>query len=351
VPKPLDFDVLMDSFLDDKHRQNPTGKTAATYRTTIVELGEWLGNLAPEAVTFKRKGTRKPIVVEVGAIAETAEITTEHLRAHITYLQTRDQRPGGRGHSVVRAGRKLSPGSVNNKFRAIQSFMTWLYENGEFEDEHGRSVNPMAVLKAPDLVDDPIAVFSVDQLRALVDTCGKGKHRPFLDVRDEAILRLFFEAGSRRGEIATARLSGLNLPNRTLRVEGTATKTLIGRDVPFTKKTALILQRYLTVRARHPKASDHPDALWLAPKGALTPGGLYQMIRRRGEMADPPLAIHPHQLRHSFANIYLDNGGKEENLKRLGGWQSDRMVRRYARANADQRARAEHAELALGDLI
>jgi len=349
VPKPVDFDVLMQNFLDDKHRANPTGKTAATYRTTITELGEWLADLPPEAVTVKRKGTRKPVVVEVGAIAETGEITTDHLRAHISYLQNRDQRPGGRKGSVVRTGRKLSPGSVNNKFRAIQSFMTWLFENGEFEDEHGRSVNPMAVLTAPDLVDDPVAVFSVEQLRELVGTCGTGRRRHFLDVRDEAILRLFFEAGSRRGEIATAKLSGLNIGTRMLRVEGTTTKTLIGRDVPFTNKTALAINRYLIARAKHPKAQVHPDALWLAPKGVLTSGGLYQMIRRRGQMIG--LSIHPHQLRHSFANIYLDNGGKEENLQRLGGWQSDRMVRRYARAHADQRAQAEHADLALGDLI
>jgi site-specific recombinase XerD len=349
VPKPLDFDVLMENFLNDKHRANPTGKTAGTYRTTITELGEWLGELPDEPVVVKRKGTRKPVVVEPGAITETGELTTDHLRAHVTYLQTRDQRPGGRNGSVVRTGRKLSAGSVNNKFRAIQSFTTWLFENGEFEDEHGRSVNPMAVLEAPALIDDPIAVFSIEQLRDLVGTCGTGRRRPFLDVRDEAILRLFFEAGSRRGEIATAQLPALNLNTRVLQVEGSHTKGLIGRDVPFTNKTALAIQRYLVVRAKHPKAKLHPDALWLAPKGALTSGGLYQMIRRRGQMIG--LTIHPHQLRHSFANIYLDSGGKEDNLKRLGGWQSDRMVRRYARAHADQRARAEHADLAIGDLI
>jgi site-specific recombinase XerD len=349
VPKPIDFDVLMENFLSDKHRANPTGKTAGTYRTTITELGDWLAGLPDEPVVLKRKGTRKPVVVEPGAITETAELTTDHLRAHVTYLQTRDQRPGGRNGSVVRTGRKLSPGSVNNKFRALQSFTTWLFENGEFEDENGRSVNPMAVLTAPELVDDPIAVFTVEQLRELVGTCGTGRRRHFLDVRDEAILRLFFEAGARRGEIATAKLSGLNLGTRLLRVEGTTTKTLVGRDIPFTNKTALAVQRYLVMRAKHPKAKTHSDALWLAPKGALTSGGLYQMIRRRGQSIG--LSIHPHQLRHSFANIYLDNGGKEDNLQRLGGWQSDRMVRRYSRANADQRARAEHADLAIGDLI
>ena len=349
MAKPIDYDALMESFLSDKGRKNPSGKTAGTYRTSLTELGTWLGTLPPEAVTVKRKGTRKPVVVEVGAIDEIAEITTDHLRAHISYLQTRDQRNGGRNGSQDRTGRKLSPGSVNNKFRAIQSFMTWLFENGEFEDDNGRSVNPMAVLSAPDLVEEPVEAFTVEEVRALVGTCGKGRRRPFLDVRDEAILRLFFEAGSRRGEIANAQLPGLNTDTRVLRVKGTTTKTLMGRDVPFGDHTRVAIVRYLPARARHPQAAKHPDALWLAPKGVLTSGGLYQMIRRRGQMIG--LTIHPHQLRHTFAGIYLDNGGKEENLKRIGGWQSDRMVRRYTRANADKRALAEHAALALGDLI
>lgn len=345
MPKPLDYDPLVDAFINAKRAKNPTARTHLTYRTALSELGDWLATLPAEAlITRPAKGKKKAIVVVPAAVDETGDIGVDHLRCFIAYLQNRDQLAGGRNHSVDRSGRKLSPNTVSNRWRAISSFIGWLMKEGEFPEGYDPRVN----IESPSLVDNPVEVLELDQIRALVGTCGKGKHgRSFEDFRDEAILRVFFEAGPRRGEVAHARLDWLNLAQRRLRVDGLYVKTMEGKDVPLSDRTVLALTRYLGQRAKH-KHAGRPE-LWLATKGALSPGGLYQMIKTRGVAIG--VNLHPHQLRHSWANLYLDQGGRERDLKRLGGWNSDKQPRRYSRANEAKRAIAAHGELAIGDLI
>lgn len=344
MPRPLDFDVLVATFVGDKRRKNPSARTGETYLTALRELGNWLGELPARPVyePAPEPGAKR-VLVTPAAITETADITPDHIRAFITHLQTREQLPGGHHGGSSRAGRHLSANTVNNRYRCLQSFFSWMVKTDELDA--GR--HPMLALEAPETIENPVDVLDLTQMKALIATCGTGRRRDFIDVRDEAILRLFFEAGSRRGEIALAYLDDLNQDLRILRIDGVRVKTNVGRDVPFGDKTALAVNRYVIMRAKHKHAA-RPE-LWLATKGPLTRGGVYQMIVRRGKIAG--FKVYPHQLRHTFANEFLDNGGEEADLKRLGGWSSDRMVRRYSQARADTRARNAHSRLGLGDRI
>jgi hypothetical protein len=47
----------------------------------------------------------------------------------------------------------------------------------------------------------------------------------------------------------------------------------------------------------------------------------------------------------------LAAGGQENDLMKLHGWRSRQMVSRYASSAADERARAAHRRMALGDSL
>jgi integrase/recombinase XerC len=80
------------------------------------------------------------------------------------------------------------------------------------------------------------------------------------------------------------------------------------------------------------------------------PSGVFQVIVDRGASVGLS-GLHPHQLRHSFAASWLAAGGTEGDLMRLAGRKSRTMYDQYAKGTHEQRARAAHARLGLGDRI
>jgi site-specific recombinase XerD len=131
-----------------------------------------------------------------------------------------------------------------------------------------------------------------DQPALLATTKGRG----FLEVRDAAILRLLIDTGLRRAELTGLTVDDLDLDHEVAIVLGKGRR---GRALPFGKKTAMALDRYLRARSRHANA-DRPE-LWLTQKGHLTNAGLAKMLQRRykagegsgGTPASVPAHVRP----------------------------------------------------------
>jgi site-specific recombinase XerC len=179
------------------------------------------------------------------------------------------------------------------------------------EEEEEIAVSPMARMKPPIVPDQPVPVVPEDALRRLLAACA-GKD--FEARRDTAIVMFLLDTGARRGELADLQLGDLDLDLDVAIVLGKGRRE---RALPYGRKTAVTLDRYLRVRARHKDA--HLPWLWLGKRGRLTAWGVQQLVRRRGEQAGLP-GLHPHQLRHTFAHAWLAQGGRNHRPGRRGDW-------------------------------
>lgn len=231
---------------------------------------------------------------------------------------------------------RVSPATVAKHYRSLQQLFRWLVEDGEIP------ASPMERMRPPQVPEQPVDVFTDDELGRLLAAC---KGNTFENRRDTALLRMLIDTGMRAAELCGLAVTDLDDEQAVAHVMGKGRR---GRAVPYGLKTADSLRRYRRARATHPLAA-RPD-LWLGKKGALTDSGLRQVLERRALEAGVQ-NVHPHRFRHTYAHTWLASGGQEHDLMRLAGWRSPQMVGRYAASAGAERARENYRKAALGDRL
>lgn len=231
-----------------------------------------------------------------------------------------------------------SAATVSQVYRSLQQWMRWLVKEDELDTD------PMAKMTPPLVPESPVPLLSDQQLTDLLASCVG---RRMVDRRDMALFRLLIDTGGRLSEISNLRVADVDLDAQVCLVMGKGRRQ---RLLPFGTKSAEALDRYL--RARRSDRHAAADGLWLGEKGkgALTPNGVYQVVKRRGRAVGLE-DLHPHMFRHLASHRWLAAGGSEGDLMSLNGWKSRAMLQRYAASAAAERARDAHRRLGLGDQI
>ena len=103
------------------------------------------------------------------------------------------------------------------------------------------------------------------------------------------------------------------------------------RLVPLGLTAQRALWRFIRKARPVQPAEPHAEYLFLGRKGKqIKPGWVHRIVRRQLEAAGVQVKrCGPHTCRHTFARLYLSNGGDLLTLQRILGHTSLEVVRRY----------------------
>jgi integrase/recombinase XerC len=251
-------------------------------------------NLSPNTVkAYSRDLDSLVGFCETQAVKDWQHLASHHLRQYLAY-----------GH---RKG--LSGKSQQRSLSSIRTFYNYLNREGLV------SHNPAHQLVAPKSVQKLPGTLDADQVGQLLEINGKSWHQ----IRDRAILELFYSSGLRLAELVGADINDI-MSDHTIKVRGKGNKE---RLLPLGSKAETALQHWLAIRNDIPRRRTQPpdtEALFLSERGArISPRNVQARVRHWTRQQQLDGKVHPHMLRHSFASHLLESSGDLRAVQELLG--------------------------------
>lgn len=267
-----------------------------------------------------------------------AELTRDHLRQFMYYLDTEPERWGGDGRRGTL--KKAAPATVNHYLKSAKTLLRWALDEDYLPETPQLASLLRLRLPPPNYKDiEPYTDAEVGAMRAACERDIQRGNR-YRGVRNQAIIAIFIDTGLRRSEVADMKLSELDPQLQQVRVLGKGAKL---RVVPINGQARKALRLYLT-QYRPPQADGKDDAVWLAEDGQpITDHGIRLMIDRLKRRAGVTSGGSAHRFRHYFATRYLENGGDINTLRLLLGHATLYMVLKYTKFVQVRRALDSHA--------
>ncbi|HSQ29282.1 MAG TPA: tyrosine recombinase XerC [Gemmatimonadaceae bacterium] len=230
------------------------------------------------------------------------------------------------------AKRGLGKRSMARTLSAVRSFYRYLHRNEIVEANPARAVGaPKLDKHLPGYLDRAQIdlLFQMAEVRA-----WEGK---FVDVRNLAILELFYSTGMRLSELQGLSRSDLDMVTQQVKVRGKGRKE---RIVPIGDHAVLALRNYEAkrdelLRAIGPKADR--TAVFLTGMGKRIGVRSVQMIVTRFlRQIDEDAGLSVHSLRHTFATHLLDAGADLRAVQELLGHSSISTTQIYTHTSIER---------------
>lgn len=280
----------IDIFLKNCNTKNLALKTINTYRERLI----------PFYVCCYNDG-----------ITELESITREYTESYISDLLKR-----------------YSPATVRGKFIAVKVFFNFLVAHEYIIN------NPVKSLKLPKIPKVYIGAFTRDEVRDILNVFDKGS---FLGYRNYVIMLTLFSTGLRKSELIALSIEDIQTDISCIKVYGKGSKE---RFVPIGDTLQKVLARYLKRRNEYINAKGYNNtyAVFISRIGKpLKPSGLNAIFQGlKKNKAKWSTKVSAHTWRHTFAKMFLLNGGDIFTLQKILGHEDISTTRLYLDLNTQE---------------
>ena len=233
-----------------------------------------------------------------------------------------------RGFLAAEQQRGLGKRSVGRALSAVRTFYRFL------NITRGLEVNPARATRTPKFDRTLPEYLDRKETDSLFQNAEqRASAGGFAEIRDLAMLEMFYSTGMRLSELAGLNGADVDLVSDQVKLRGKGKKE---RIVPIGSRANAALRRYLSARAES-------RALFVSRRGKrLSPRGIQLAMKRLFETVAQGTNLHVHTLRHSFATHLLDAGADLRSVQELLGHASLGTTQVYTHTSVERLKKVYH---------
>jgi site-specific recombinase XerD len=210
--------------------------------------------------------------------------------------------------------------TIGTKLSCLKSFFGWLVkEEVILRDPTGKVKLP----KKPKRLPKGLSIEELEQVR---ESCAT--------LRQRALIEVMYSTGCRLSEIVNMNREDINIQNMNLRVIGKGNKE---RIVYISIKALIHLKKYLKSR------NDDCEALFVTernPHHRMGNRAIQREIDKIEQASNIKKKLHPHVMRHTFANLSMDAGIELTDLQHLMGHSNPGTTLVYSSVSEERKQQA-----------
>ena len=206
-------------------------------------------------------------------------------------------------------------GTVTKQIAALRAWFKFLRKKGYTDTDIMVKITPPKRAKRLPIF------FREDEVEQIYDDIYPNDYDGELD---KLVLRMLYETGMRRSELANVTLGNINLDELTIKVRGKRNKE---RIIPIEDELAHNISRFIALRntmveelkAKKPTVAN-TDRLLVNSKGRVVSDGMiYLIVEKYMAPRSNAERTSPHVFRHTFATHMLNEGANIDAIKELLG--------------------------------
>ena len=213
---------------------------------------------------------------------------------------------------VIDAQRRFDRRTLHNQVSGLRAFYRYWMQRGRLER------NPFAGVPLPKLQKSLPKFLTEAQVTVLLDGPMKLLANQAITAhdawRDRLVLELLYGGGLRVSELVALNYGAVDFGDGSARVLGKGRKE---RVCPLGTTAMKVLRKFRDDFARE---SGPGDPVLVTTSGQrLTVGAVQLLVKKYLALADLPMDLTPHKLRHSFATHLLNSGADLRTVQELLG--------------------------------